>query len=87
WVRDFPPYLSDHLISDLADIKADVTVSLHLEPHDQTEGTRLVNRQIAELEMEENEARRRGEKQRLSPEAAIPNQLKVALADARALRT
>lgn len=87
WVRDFPPYLSDHLISDLADIKADVTVSLHLEPHEQTEGTRLVNRQIAELEMEENEARRRGEKQRLSSEAAIPNQLKVALADARALRT
>lgn len=87
WVRDFPPYLSDHLISDLADIKADVTVSLHLEPWEQVEGTKLINRQIAELEMQENEARRRAEKQRLSAEAAIPNQLKVALSDARALRT
>lgn len=86
WVRDFPAYLSDRLISELADIKANVNVSLHLEPYDQADGTRLINRQIAELEMQKVEARKRATKQNLDPDEDIPNSLKVALDETQGLR-
>ena len=51
WIRDYPVWLSDRLISELAEIKCNITVSLHLEPYDQLEGMTLVQRQIAKLEM------------------------------------
>ena len=64
WVRDYPAWLSDSLISELADIKTDITTSLHLEPYEQGDGLTLVKRQIAELEMqlidEQKKAAKRG---------------------------
>lgn len=85
WLRDFPTYLSDRLISELADIKADVTVALHLEPFDQADGTALINRQIAELEMQEIAERRRAMKAGYDADM-IPHALKTALHETRGLR-
>jgi hypothetical protein len=46
WMRDYPVWLSDRLISELTEIKCDLTVSLHLEPADQAAGMSIVQRQI-----------------------------------------
>lgn len=86
WVREFPTYLSDRLISELADIKADVNVALHLEPYDQADGTSLLNRQIAELEMQEIAEKKKATKGGYGEEM-IPHGLKRALGETRALRS
>lgn len=85
WVRDYPAYLSDSLISDLADIKTDLTTSLHLEPYDQAEGFTLVKRQIAELEMQVIDEQKKAIKRGYS-EDMIPAALKEAHNETKALR-
>ncbi|MBW3069617.1 type IV secretion system protein VirB4 [Actinomyces sp. 594] len=85
WVRDYPVWLSDRLISELADIKCDLTVSLHLEPYDQADGMSLVQRQIAELEMQTIAEQKKARKQGYS-EDLIPHKLQEATAEAKELR-
>lgn len=85
WVRDYPVWLSDRLITELTEIKCDLTVSLHLEPYDQIEGMSLVERQIAELEMQTISERKKAKKQGLG-EDMIPQKLVDALDEARDLR-
>lgn len=85
WLRDYPAWLSDRLISELAEIKCDLTVSLHLEPYDQVDGLDLVQRQIAELEMQTIAEQKKAQKQGYS-EDMIPHRLQDATAEARALR-
>lgn len=85
WVRDYPVWLSDRLITELTEIKCDLTISLHLEPYDQLEGMTLVERQIAELEMQTITERKRAAKQGIG-EDMIPQKLVDALDEARDLR-
>lgn len=85
WVRDYPPYLSDRLITELSEIKCDLTVSLHLEPYEQVEGMSLVERQIAEMEMQTINERKKAQKQGIG-EDMIPRKLTDALAEGRDLR-
>lgn len=85
WVRDYPSWLTDRLFSELAEVKGDVNVTLHLEPYDQADGTLLVNRQIAELEMQSISEEKKAEKQGRSKET-IPHKLRIALEEARGLR-
>ncbi len=85
WVRDYPVWLSDRLITELTEIKSDVVVSLHLESYDQVEGMSLVQRQIAEMEMQTISERKKAAKQHLG-EDMIPQKLVDALGEARDLR-
>lgn len=85
WVRDYPPYLSDRLITELSEIKCDLTVSLHLEPYDQVAGMSLVERQIAEMEMQTINERKKAQKQGIGDDM-IPRKLVDALAEGRDLR-
>lgn len=85
WVRDYPVWLSDRLISELAAIKCDLTVSLHLEPYDQADGMSMIQRQIAELEMQIIAEQKKAQKQGYSEEF-IPHSLVEASDEAKALR-
>lgn len=85
WMRDYPVWLSDRLISELTEIKCDLTVSLHLEPLEHVEGMTLVQRQIAELEMQKITEQKRAKKQGLDLDM-IPHTLQENLTEATALR-
>ncbi|UAJ81704.1 type IV secretion system protein VirB4 (plasmid) [Leifsonia sp. ZF2019] len=85
WVRDYPVWLSDRLITELTEIKCDLTVSLHLEPYDQIEGMTLIERQIAEMEMQTITERKKAKKQGIG-EDMIPRKLVDALDEGRELR-
>lgn len=85
WVRDYPSWLTDRLFSELAEVKGDVNVTLHLEPYDQADGALMVNRQVAELEMQTNSEEKKAEKQGRSKES-IPHKLQVAMSEAKGLR-
>lgn len=85
WMRDYPVWLSDRLISELTDIKCDLVVSLHSEPLDQVEGMTIVQRQIAELEMQKISEQKRASKQGIDPDM-IPYKLKDNLEEAQGLR-
>lgn len=85
WMRDYPVWLSDRLISELTEIKCDLTISLHLEPLEQVEGMSLVQRQIAELEMQKITEQKRATKQGIDPEM-IPAAVKDNLKEAQDLR-
>lgn len=85
WMRDYPVWLSDRLITELTEIKCDLTVSLHLEPLEQVEGLTLVQRQIAQLEMQKITEQKKATKQGIDPEM-IPIHLQDNLEEARSLR-
>lgn len=85
WVRDYPTWLSDRVITELTEIKCDLTVSLHLEAYDQLEGKSLIERQIAELEMQKIAEKKKLGKQGLDEEY-LPQNLVDNLAEARDLR-
>jgi hypothetical protein len=85
WVRDYPRWLSDGLITDLTAIKSDLNISLHIEPFDQAEGMGMLNQQIAEFEMqvitEQNKARRAH-----YDETRLPHSLTEGMDEATQLR-
>lgn len=85
WVRDYPAWLSDRILADLTEIKADIVTSLHLEPYEQIDGGSVVQRQIAELEMQIIDEQKKAEKRGYSAEL-IPQRLKDAEEEAKALR-
>ena len=85
WVRDYPAWLSDRLVTELTEIKCNVNVSLHLEPYDQVEGMTLVERQISEMEMQIINERKKAEKQGIGQDM-IPRKLVDAHAGATDLR-
>lgn len=85
WVRDYPVWLSDRLISELTDIKADITASLHLEPYDQAEGKELLDRQIAEIDMQLINERKKAKKQGYDQDQ-IPQSLQDAAEESKELR-
>ena len=84
-VRDFPDYLSDQLVSSITDIKADITVGIHLSPRGKAEGLKLVNRTIAEMDMQAIDERRKNRKQHL-PEDMLPHDLQESMSQAGELR-
>ncbi|MGO2520388.1 MAG: VirB4-like conjugal transfer ATPase, CD1110 family [Microbacterium sp.] len=85
WVRDYPSWLSDRLITELTEIKCNVNVSLHLEPYDQVDGMTLIERQISEMEMQTINERKKAQKQGIGDDM-IPRKLVEALDEARELR-
>lgn len=85
WVRDYPAWLSDRILADLTEIKADIVTSLHLEPYEQIDGGSVVQRQIAELEMQIIDEQKKAEKRGYSTQL-IPQRLKDAEEEAKALR-
>lgn len=84
WIRDYPVWLSDRLITELTEIKCNVNVSLHLEPYDQVDGMTLIERQISEMEMQTINERKKAQKQGIG-EDMIPRKLVAALNEAREL--
>lgn len=85
WIGEFPPDLSDQLLSDIAGIKAHIEVSVHLEPYDKNEGLSIVKRRDAELDMEIGDRRKKAEKQHLPPDM-IPADLQEDKDQITALR-
>lgn len=85
WVRDYPAWLSDTIVADLTEIKADIVTSLHLEPFEQVDGAAVVQRQIAELEMQVIDEQKKADKRGYDREM-IPQRLKDADAEAKAMR-
>lgn len=85
WIRDFPPELSDRLISDLTDLKADLSISIHLSPFDRAEGLAVVKRKIAEMDMQRINERRKNVKQHL-PAEELPQELEDSWSEASELR-
>ncbi|OZG62486.1 MULTISPECIES: VirB4-like conjugal transfer ATPase, CD1110 family [Bifidobacterium] len=85
YVSDFPDYLSDQLIADLTDIKADITVSVHLTPEGKAEGLKLVNRKIAEMEMQAADERSKNRK-RHQPDDYLPHDLSESMDEAAEMR-
>ncbi|RAG72774.1 hypothetical protein DN536_34130, partial [Burkholderia multivorans] len=81
WVRDYPAWLSDRIVADLTEIKADIVTSLHLEPYEQIDGAAVVQRQIAELEMQIIDEQKKADKRGYDREM-IPQKLKDADAEA-----
>ena len=65
WIRDYPPELSDQLISKLASLKSCLNISVHLTPHSRGDGLEAVKRKVAEIDMQIVEERRRNIKQKL----------------------
>lgn len=85
WICDFPDYLSDQLLAGLTDIKADITVSVHLRPRNKAEGLKLVNTKIAEMEMQAADERAKNVK-RHQPEDYLPHDLAESMDEAADLR-
>lgn len=60
-------------------------MSVHLRPHAKAEGLRLVNRKIAEMDMQAIDERRRNRRQHL-PEDLLPHDLEESMGQASELR-
>lgn len=85
WIREYPPELSDRLVSKLTGLKASVTVSIHFKPHARGDGLDAVKRKVAEIDMQIVEERRKNVKQHL-PADELPADLVDAKEQATALR-
>ncbi|MCI2185855.1 VirB4-like conjugal transfer ATPase, CD1110 family, partial [Bifidobacterium tibiigranuli] len=85
WVRDYPRWLSDSLIGDLTAIKSDLNISLHIEPFDQADGMGMLNRQIAEFEMQVMTEQKKARRAHYD-ETMIPHRLTEGLDEATQLR-
>lgn len=86
WIGEYPPELSDQLIQEISSIKAQIEVSVHLEPYDKTEGLTVVKRRDAELDMEISDRRKKAQKQHL-PADMIPADLAEDKEQITALRS
>lgn len=84
-LRKLPPWMSDRLVSELADIPADLAISIHLDPQDQAEGLRLVKQQISGMDIQRSNEQRKLAKQNLSYDL-MPHELAAAHEEAIALR-
>lgn len=85
WIRDYPPELSDQLISKLASLKSCINVSVHFSPHSRGNGLEVVKRKVAEIDMQIVEERRKNIKQKL-PADMISAELQDSKNQAAALR-
>lgn len=85
-LRKLPPWMSDRIVKELAEIPIDLAVSLHLDPLDQSEGLKLVKRQIAAMDMQRGNEQRKLIKQGLTYDL-IPHELQSAYEEAVDLRT
>ena len=85
WIRDFPPIMSDRLVAELTGLKTEGTVSIHLAPYDRSEGVELVDRKIAEMDMQRLEERRKNIRRHMPPDE-IPSDLRDSLEEANNLR-
>ncbi|MBW3089218.1 VirB4-like conjugal transfer ATPase, CD1110 family [Bifidobacterium miconisargentati] len=85
WISDFPPELSDQLVSEITAVKAQIDVSIHLAPYDKGEGLRIVKRKDAELDMQTIEESKNNIKAGL-PADAIPQDLRDAKEQVAGLR-
>lgn len=85
-LRRLPPWMSDRLLKELAEIPTDLTVSLHFDPLDQAEGLKLVKRQIASMDMQRGTEQRKLIKHGLSYDL-LPHELQASYDEAVELRT
>lgn len=85
-LRNLPPWMSDRVLKELSEIPLDLTVSLHFEPLDQSEGLKLVKRQIASMDMQRGTEQRKLIKQGLTYDL-LPHELQASYNEAVDLRT
>lgn len=85
-LRKLPPWMSDRVLKELSEIPVDLTVSLHFDPLDQSEGLKLVKRQIASMDMQRGTEQRKLIKQGLTYDL-LPHELQASYDEAVDLRT
>lgn len=85
-LRKLPPWMSDRVLKELSEIPVDLTVSLHIDPLDQSEGLKLVKRQIASMDMQRGTEQRKLIKQGLTYDL-LPHELQASYDEAVDLRT
>ncbi|MFC5369470.1 VirB4-like conjugal transfer ATPase, CD1110 family, partial [Arcanobacterium bovis] len=84
-LRKLPPYMSDRVLKELADIPLDLAVSIHIDPLDQSEGLSLVKGQIASMDIQRGNELRKLAKQGLG-EDMLPHELQASRDEAIQLR-
>lgn len=67
-LRELPSFLSDRLLSTLADLPITLSMCLHVDPIDQVEGLKMVKREIAKMDMQRADNIRHLAKQGLGEE-------------------
>lgn len=80
-----PAWLSDQVVRSLTEINTDLVVSIHASPLDPGEGLRMVNRRIADMDIQSANEQKKAAKQGYSMDL-IPHSLKRAHDDATELR-
>ncbi|MGJ9707567.1 VirB4-like conjugal transfer ATPase, CD1110 family [Actinotignum sp. GS-2025b] len=85
-LRDFPAFISDQLLAELADLPLDMAVSIHIDPLSQKKGLDLVKAQIAGMDIQRGNEQRRLLKQGLSSDL-MPHELQASFEEATELRT
>ncbi|MDE1566304.1 ATP-binding protein [Actinotignum schaalii] len=85
-LRDFPAFISDQLLAELADLPLDMAVSIHIGPLSQKKGLDLVKAQIAGMDIQRGNEQRRLLKQGLSSDL-MPHELQASFEEATELRT
>jgi hypothetical protein len=78
-MRSYPTWLRDTLLEKLAEVQADLVISLHVDPIDKAEARELVLRRKAELDMERSDKTRAINKRGGHPEYDLPHRLSMAL--------
>ncbi|QRV02069.1 ATP-binding protein [Arcanobacterium phocisimile] len=84
-LRKMPNWMSDRVLKELAEIPADLTVSIHFDPLDQAEGLDLVKRQIAGMDIQMANERRKLAKQNMDIDL-VPHELEASHTEAVELR-
>jgi hypothetical protein len=78
-MRSYPTWLRDTLLEKLAEVQADLVISLHVDPIDKAEARDLVLRRKAELDMERSDKTKAILKRGGHPDHDLPHRLKMAL--------
>lgn len=73
WVRDFPPRLSDELVSRITALKGAASINIHLSPFERGAGIDLVKQQKTSLDMEIADRRQRNIREHQPADYLPPN--------------
>lgn len=84
-LRELPNWMSDRVLKELTEIPADLAIGIHFDPLDQAEGLRLVKSQIAGMDIQRSNEKRKLAKQGLSDDL-IPHELEASHEEAVELR-
>lgn len=84
YLREFPSFMNDQIISELTDFTFNMMLSMHIKPIDQGKALKMINKQIRGMETDKIKYQKRSTKSGYF-DAFIPMELKYASAEAQEL--